>query len=67
MQIRSQDKDRILIMKTLKDELNLGMDKIKEIIKNFDNLKLDGTKDEIEKMAYAFYKAGITAYIERIQ
>ena len=67
LQIRSQDKDRILIMKTLKDELNLGMDKIKEIIKNFDNLKLDGTKAEMEKMAYAFSKAGITAYIERIQ
>lgn len=49
LQIRSQEKDRIVIMKTLKDELNLGMDKIKEIIKNFDNLKLDGTKAEMEK------------------
>lgn len=67
LQIRSQDKDRILIMKTLKNELKLGMDKIKELIKNFDNLKLVGTKAEMEKMAYAFSNAGITAYIERIQ
>ena len=67
LEIKSKDKDRVLIMKTLKKELNLGIDKIKDILKNFDNLKLYGIRAEMEKMAYAFSKADITAYIERIK
>lgn len=67
LEIRSKDKDRVMIMKTLKDELNLGMDKIKDILRNFDNLMLNGTRAEMERMAYAFSKAGVTTNIERIQ
>jgi hypothetical protein len=67
LEIKNQDNNRVLIIRTLKAELKLGMDKIKNILQNFDNLKLKGTRAEMEKMAYVFSKCGVTTYIERIQ
>lgn len=58
--------DKVSIMKVLRDELNMKISELKNMIKDIGKFKYQGTDAEVAKFEYAFKKVGIKTSIVRL-